>query len=118
MKCTATTTNGEPCQAPAVTGGERCFWHSDAQALRAASAKGGRRSPGELPDAKPLSPRQARGLLVALLTALLDGAVSAGVAACATKILLAEHTIRIGHELEQRVAALENERELEPWQRH
>ncbi|MPZ14353.1 MAG: hypothetical protein GEU73_08000 [Chloroflexi bacterium] len=72
-----------------------------------AARKGGSRKVLDLPVGAPLGAEESRGILAAVLAALLAGALDAGTARAAAYILQVERRIAEGDVLERRVAALE-----------
>ena len=92
LACKARRTDGERCGAFAIVGSDRCFWHtpSSRSAALAASAKGGAvprqhgqpqsepRPEADVPEAEPLTPTRARGILAGALEAVARGALDPG----------------------------------------
>jgi hypothetical protein len=106
--CQATRNDGEACQAPAGVDGF-CFWHSARQrpAMLAASGKGGSRKQLPLPSAAALTPKKARGLMAAILAALLQGSLDATTARSAGYLLSVDLRLLEVADLERRITALE-----------
>ena len=106
--CQATRSDGAPCGAPPGKH-SLCFWHDPEQReeMLAASRNGGSRKALPLPVGRSLAAEEARGLLAAVLAALLDGALDPNTARAAAYILQVERKIAEGSELERRIAALE-----------
>ena len=112
--CTGVRTDGTACQAHTVKDSGFCYWHDPewrAERLQAA-ARGGARRTVELPEAQPLTPERARGILAAVVEAAASGAMDSGTARTVGYLLSIEARIREGSELEQRVKALEQARNL------
>ena len=84
-----------------------------------ASAKGGSRRSFVLPDVRPMTADEARGVLASVLVALLEGAVDPNTARAAAYIVQVERKVAEGEELERRVAGLEEfmhrNKERPPW---
>ena len=94
-----------------MAGNDLCFWHDPERRkdLLDATRRGGqnRRRRVQLPVAEPLSAEDARAILAGLVEAVVSGAVDAATARTVGYLLQVEHRIREGHDLERRIAALE-----------
>lgn len=105
MKCTALKLNGKPCQAAALTGDNKCHFHSETQRekRREAQAKGGLAKAGRIkqlipthlakdaPDARLDSPQDAeegqfRGVASAKKKAMLEAFCETGSVAGAAEL--------------------------------
>ncbi len=106
--CLATRTDGAACGAPPGKRGY-CFFHDPErrEALLSACSRGGSRRAVPLPIDRPLEASEARGILVSVLGALLQGALDPNTARAAAYILQVERKIAEGEELEKRLAYLE-----------
>ena len=72
-----------------------------------ASRKGGSRKTLPLPLGKPLGADESRGLLTAVLAAMLEGALDPNTARAAAYILQVDRKLAETADLEHRIAALE-----------
>jgi len=108
-KCQAIRLDGKPCQAYAGPSGY-CFWHNpERQEDRLeASRNGGRHRGLVIPIDTPLTANESRGILAAVLAALLNGAIDSGAARSAAYILQVERKIAEGEEMEKRIGHLED----------
>lgn len=109
MTCKATRNDGSPCRAEAVTGGELCFWHDPAsrEKMLEAAQRGGSRRTAELSEAEPLTPERARAILAGVIGSVASGAMDAATGRAIGYLLQVEARIQEGHDLEKRIAALE-----------
>ena len=114
--CKAIRTDGEPCQATAGADSDYCFWHNPArrQDLLEATRRGGqnRRRKVELPEAEPLSAEGARAILAGVVEAVIVGALDGGTARAVGYLIQIEARLREGHEMEKRIAVLEEAEQL------
>ena len=106
--CEGVRFDGNPCGAPPSQTG-LCFWHDPERRedRLEAARKGGSRKALELPVGQALTPGEARGLLAAVVAALLQGAVDPGTARTVAYILQVDAKIAEGEAMERRVSAIE-----------
>lgn len=112
-QCSAMTAGGDRCQAYALTGSERCFWHSPGAARDRAAARsaGGRARHGRrLEPGEPVSlktPAEALQLLERAAGDLLSLEISVSRSRALCQVAVAAVQVWQQTELEQRVSALE-----------
>ena len=106
--CDGMRADGAPCGAPPGRNG-LCFWHDPERRedRLEAARKGGSRKALELPVGHALSPGEARGLLAAVVAALLQGALDPGTARTVAYILQVDAKIAEGEATERRLSAIE-----------
>jgi len=106
----AVRSDGTPCRAHALRGGDICFFHDpDKRAdLIQATRKGGLRRSVEIPEGEPLPPDRIRGIIAHLLEAIAAGAMDAPTARALTYLLRVDNRVHETECLEQRIADLEN----------
>ena len=107
--CQAMRTDGTPCGAPPGQSG-LCFWHDPAwrEDRLDASRKGGSRKAFDLPVGAPIDASEARGLLTALIAALLQGAVDPATVRTVAYVMQVDRKIAEAEALERRISALED----------
>ena len=106
--CKAKRSDGLPCRAPAGDTGW-CFFHNPAfEAERVeASSRGGSRKAVSLPEVRPLSTEQARGVLASVLSGLLEGSIDPTTARAAGYLVQVDRTVFEKEEFERRIESLE-----------
>ena len=106
--CSGNRTDGSNCGAPPGESG-LCFWHDPEcrEEMLEAARKGGSRRAIPLPVGLPLEAEEARGLLAAVMAALLEGALDPGTARTAAYILQVDRKIAEGETLERRLSIIE-----------
>ena len=106
--CGGVRPDGNPCGAPPGQNG-LCFWHDpDRREDRLEAARrGGSRKALQLPVGKALNPEEARGMLAAVLAALLQGALDPATARTVAYVLQVDSKIAEGEAMEHRLEALE-----------
>lgn len=115
VRCTATKADGTRCRARRHAGSDRCFFHDDAERVRAAGRKGGdvtrqRRAKAVMPRSSVVvleSAEDLRQLLADTATRVRRGQLDVSVANSLT--YLAQTSMRVLElvELERRLATLE-----------
>ena len=108
-ECTAIRSDGTPCRANALRGGDFCFFHDPGKrdALIEATRKGGERRAVELPEGEPLDPDRIRGIISYLLEAIVSGAIDARTARALGYVLRVDNRVHETHCLEDRLCELE-----------
>ena len=108
-ECKALRSDGTPCRAHALRGGDFCFFHDPGQrdALIEATRKGGERRPIALPEGEPLDPDRIRGILSYLIEAIASGAMDSPTARALGYVLRVDNRVHETHCLEQRLGELE-----------
>ena len=106
--CGGSRSDGSSCGAPPGESG-LCFWHDPERREERleASRKGGSRRTIPLPVGLPLEAAEARGVLAAVMAALLEGALDPGTARAAAYILQVDRKIAEGETLERRLSIIE-----------
>ena len=106
--CSGSRADGSNCGAPPGESG-LCFWHDPERREERleASRKGGSRRAIPLPVGLPLEAEEARGLLAAVMAALLEGALDPGTARAAAYILQVDRKIAEGETLERQLSVVE-----------
>ena len=116
-ECKAIRSDGTPCRAPPLRGGDFCFFHDPGKrdALVQATRKGGARRAIELPEGEPLEPDRIRGIISYLLEAIASGAMDARTARALGYVLHVDNRVHETHCLEERLCELENiVKEMQP----
>ena len=105
---TTSRADGSNCGAPLGESG-LCFWHDPERREERleASRKGGSRRTIPLPVGPPLEAEEARGVLAAVMAALLEGALDPGTARAAAYILQVDRKIAEGETLERQLSIIE-----------
>ncbi len=119
IKCQATNTAGNPCQAEPRKGRNWCVWHDPELAERRKewSLRGGHGKSNAVRAKKRLQRMELQDVDAALCTALVDvlaGDLEPGLATAAATLARAIHAVRTATEHEQRIAELEAQQHNEP----
>jgi len=108
-ECKAVRSDGTPCRAHPLRGGDFCFFHDPGKraAVIEAGRKGGARRTIELPEGEPLDPDRVRGIISYLIEATASGAMDALTARALGYVLRVDNRVLETHCLEQRLCELE-----------
>ena len=112
-QCKGEKPDGTACKAQPLPDSEFCFFHDPdrREEVVEAARKGGRRRTIELPEGDLLTPEKVRRILSGVIAGTLAGEIRDSLARTVGYLLQIEARIREGHDLENRLDALEKLRE-------
>lgn len=114
--CTAKTTTGEACPAPAVEGGDRCYFHADPSRARTLGRIGGSKNRAQLPEPSAAgSPNigNLRDILAETIYDVRAKRISPRIGGAIAQLCNSAHRIVQSADLEARLARLEQLAEQE-----
>ena len=113
QRCRGEKPDGTACKAQALPGSEFCFFLDPdrREEVVEAARKGGSRRTVELPEGDLLTPEKARRILSGVISGTLAGRIPDSTARTVGYLLQIEAKVREGHDLENRVEALEELRQ-------
>ena len=110
--CTGKTTTGDACRAPAVEGGDRCFFHADPNRARTLRRIGGSKNRAQLPEspaAGSLNIGNLRDIVGETIYDVRAKKISPRIGGALAQLCNAAHRILQTADLEARLARLEQQ---------